>query len=272
MEFREWMTNNTNLMYRSIRLYSWVIDYFNKTAEDDSIEEINKFLANITRDKRLSYVKSAFKQYLTFKGRVSEYKDIIKIKQRANKSIGCYLSVDEIERIVNKMRDKRYRMVALIQFITGARAHDVLGFMRSNIVYNDGILLMKLYPKGEKKEYIVFIPKKYSAEVKNFMEKSKSEYPFLTNVYGSMTAAIDRNYIYYWKVLKESARYCSHPEFSSHDFRRNFAEDLYEKEKDIRKVRDILGHSSVMYTIRYIDGNLKTAEKERINLSEKIRG
>lgn len=269
--FEEWLRRTTNLGERSIRLYTRTIRRFLSLYPEVTIENINDFIFKSSKERRSVYVRYAFKYLLTFLDRKDEYKDVVSVRQPVKKRVGCYLPKEEIIKIIENIKDERYKMVALIQFLTGARAHDVLSFNKNDVIEKDETLFLRLIPKGRRKEHIVVIPKKFKERVLNFIEVSTSEYPFLRGDISNITRAVDNNYKYYFDALKKSAKLCGYPEFSTHDFRRNFAEDLRENETDIIEISNMLGHSSPIYTLHYLQQN-KADMKKRIQSAEKIRG
>jgi integrase len=269
--FEDWLRNNTFLLERTIRLYVRTIERFKRLFGNPTIENINRFIIESTKERRSYYVKYVFRLYLKYLGREEDYPKLVKVRQKAKKRIGCYLAKEEIMRIIDLMTDKTYRIVALIQFLTGARAHDVLSFNSKNLVRQNDDVWLGLTPKGEKRLYYVFIPKKHAKLICDFIESSGKEYPFLKGNIENFVNAVNNNYRYYYNEVKNAAKFAGYPDFSTHDFRRNFIEDIYSREKDLRVIKDIAGHSNIRYTMQYLKQHFETRPRIK-KLIEEIRG
>lgn len=269
--FKDWLKNNTPLLERSVNLYSRTINRFLSEYPDPSIDNINKFISESVRIKYSFYVKYAFKFFLKFLGREDDYKNIVKVKSKPTKKAGCYVSKDILESIVNGIDDPIYRTVALIQFVTGKRAHDVLGMEETNIIrLEDGALRIKFLPKGEMKEDYGFVPGNYSAVILDIVEKVGRKYPFLKGDSATIVQLIDNNYHNYEQAIKKSASKLGIPQFGSHDFKRNFLQEVYiASGKDIYMAKDLGGHSRIETTMKYFKRVQPEDTKEVI---EKIRG
>jgi len=267
MNFKTWLTENTTLSERTILNYSRTIDRFLDRYDEVTIDNINSFISNINRKTRTTYIKYAFSHYLRFIGKDKEYERVVKIKMKPRKKSGNYLSNDELLDIVFNIDDEIYRLVALLQHITGVRADDVLDNTWRNFKENkDGSLRVTIKVKRGK-EHIVFIPKKYSERITYFIETCGRKYPFLRGESDTHLGLVNNNYRYYWEAVKKSARELGHEKFSTHDFRRNFLEDVFMKTKDPRVAQNLAGHSSMIYTMKYLkshedEGKLKKVVEE----------
>ncbi|RLE45206.1 hypothetical protein DRJ16_00070 [Candidatus Woesearchaeota archaeon] len=263
------MKNNTTLLPRSIDLYARTIQRFLREFKEASVENANKFIAKSFREKRSYYVKYAFMHYFKYLGREEDYKKLIKTRLKPKKKKGCFLRKEELERIAFSLPTEEYRMVAIIQYLTGARAHDVLTLSKDRITKEDGMLKLRMIQKGER-EKIAFIPEEYAEMIWNFVQSKDKEYPFLRGESKDFTRSVNTNYTYYYRELKEVATSLGYENFATHDFRRNFINDAYSKFKDIRIVRVVAGHSDMSTTLRYL---LEAVDEKEIKKAIKeIRG
>jgi len=268
--FQNWLSDNTTLGERTILNYSRTIERFFDEYNDPSIENINKFISKINRNTRTTYIKYAFKYYLEFMGRFDDYKRVVGIREKPKKNNGVYLSNDELLNIVRNIEDETYRLVALLQYITGVRATDVLENTWRNITdFPDGSvkIMIGIKSKGRRKEHTVFIPSKYVKGLRYFVETCGRKYPFLRAYSDTFRKRVDNNYRYYYEAVKKSAKSLGYPKFSTHDFRRNFLEAVFTKTKNIRIAKDLAGHSNIQYTIKYLkvhedEGKLRDAVDE----------
>ena len=269
-KFQDWMKNKYNLMERTLLSYRRVIERFFVEYDEPTIENINKFITSSTEKSNSFYIKYAFRYYLEFIGKGDDYKLIKKIKQRPRKRVGVYVDSVKLVNLVNAIENPTHRVVAIIQYLTGARTGDVLRLSIDNVKANDdSSLSLTLDVKGGKK-HTVFIPIKYSFRIAQFIKTRGKKYPFLESLSSDITKSIDTNYRYYYNSIKKAAFNVDLPDFQPHDFRRNFLEDVFESTNDIRIAQNLAGHSNITYTMKYIKSK-ETEEKLR-KVAESVRG
>jgi len=118
-------------------------------------------------------------------------------------------------------------------------------------------------------ERIVYIPKVYKQTIWDFVSNCSREYPFLKGNENSLPKLIYNNYIYYYLQLKKAASLLGYENFATHDFRRNFVNDILTQTQDIRIAKDLIGHARMETTLRYL--KKKVAEEEFKKYIEVIR-
>jgi len=229
---------------------------------------MNKFITEAFRENSSLYVKYAFNHYLQFTGRLEDYRDLVPVKSKPRKKHGVYLKKEQLLEIIENISDERYRTVALIQFLTGARAHDVFSFDKNNMwLQDDGSLKLILGIKGGR-EHTVFIMSKFVPRVTQFIEKVNKKNPFLRGQSSSFTNLVNNNYRYYFTILKNAAKKCGHDAFATHDFRRNLSDDIYSITKDVGQVSKAIGVTPNT-AMKYI--NTKVKEGDTKKLIQKVR-
>jgi integrase len=252
-KFEEWLKSKTSLSNRSIGTYLRTIRAFLIFSNgDESIESMNKYIRNYP------LARFVFKKYLEFLERGNEASQLIKVK-KARRREGEYTDEQKLLQIPNYIRRKAYRVVALIQALTGARAIEVLTIRKDNVFVEKDYLKIKLITKGEKERYI-YIPQPFAPLVYEFIHSSNRTYPFLLGKSEDLDRLIYNNYISYYRQVKNAARVLGLKNFGTHDFRRNFINRLYEKTKDIRLVAKVVGHAKLETSLRYLD--VKVSEDE----------
>ena len=268
--YREHLKNNSGLLPRSQKKYVNIIRAFLRKQGDGEIsQEINKFLS----DREDAFYKYAFKYFLKLIEREDAYSKLIKIRIRPAKRHGVFISrADQIKILVNLPNDKCYA-VAVIQFYTGARSHDVLGLGKKDIVLKPEGITFYFRAKGEK-ENIGFISSDFPGVkvIYDFIQNSKRPYPFLQGKNKNIISLIDNNYRYYYNAVKEAAIRAGFKGFNTHDFRRNFGTALYRITKDPLLVKAALGHANFKDTMKYIqevDRDKITAAMKKMQEEEK---
>lgn len=241
---------------------------FDQEYGELTVENVNNFILTSIKRSRSYYIKSVFRHYFAMRGYPERYKLLVQIRAKEAAPRGKYLKSADLERIVNSLHTPKWRIVALIQFCTGIRAADALGIKNENCALVEEDLVIKVKQKGGG-ERNIFVPKPFAKIVYNFVKLSRRRYPFIAGE-GEVETMIDNNYHYYWRELKETAEKLGFDGFSTHDFRRNFIEDAYESEKDIRAVSKAVGHKRIDTTIRYLD-NRERPEKTK-EITKRVRG
>ncbi len=205
----------------------------------------------------------AFRLYLLATGREDELKLLVKPKgyNRKPKIEGVYLSIEEQKRTIDLLPEP-YKMIAVLQYVTGARYNDVAGIKKraaEEVKDIHGIgLKIKLLTKGGKYRD-VWIPEKYSPYIIGFIKAATATYPFL----GTDELTISRLDLIYGRYRKEliKASQTVNPKFRTHDFRRNWVNDSYGKTHDIRKVSNVVGHADPSTTMKYVKKKLDRDEQ-----------
>lgn len=269
--FGNYLRNNTTIKERTILNYVRAVRRFHEKFDEANVEDINKFISGINRRTSITLVKYAFKYYLEFLGKGEDYKKLVGVRVKPRKNDGVYLPDDILINIVNNIENENYRFVARIQYLTGARASDVLRFTYNDLTVNPDMSLTLRLKDVKKNEYTVFIGKKYSFSIANHIQTCGRKYSFLLGESDSIRKLVDNNYRYYWGALKKSAKELGYPKFSTHDFRRNFAEDARKfTNNDIIAVKSLLGHKRIETTLRYI--NQRKSDEEKKELTIELRG
>jgi Phage integrase family. len=190
---------------------------------NESVEMMNKYIRNYP------LARFALRRYLEFLGRGQEASQLIRFK-KAKKREGTYVDEQTLLKLCNYIRSKPYRIVALIQALTGARAIEVLSIRKDMVFVEKDYLRIKVVTKGEKERYL-YIPQPFAPLVYEFIHASNKAYPFLRGEAQSLERLLYNNYVNYYRQLKKAASILGLDRFGTHDFRRNFINRLYEKQK-----------------------------------------
>lgn len=190
---------------------------------------------------------SALNSFLSFIGRDDLKLKLLKIQKSAYCSAEKELSKGEYLRLVRAAEGKRDEKLALLlQTIcgTGIRVSEVK-YITAEAV-NCGEAVIKL--KG--KNRMILLPKKLQKSLKIYMRRAKiTAGPVFVTRTGR---PLDRSNI--WKMMKALCHEAGVDEKKvfPHNLRHLFARCFYSLDKDIAKLADILGHSSINTTRIYI--------------------
>jgi integrase len=258
------------------KLYCSVINEFALTEPDlQSIDPYNVFLLNHAYKKRSYYYYYAILSFIRFKIedmglKNSLIKNLIRPKYDPPIKNTVYITPKKREQVIEKIQNPLYKMIFKLQYNTGARFSDIIRIKRGAITYETfqekvGMKL-NIIGKGGKRVAKWIFDKKLQTEIIDFIRENHydDEYYFLDFSVCKRKARLDEwqacrtNYHWAWIELKKALYECGvdPKQWSTHDFRRNSAADVWTDEiigKDIKVLKSHLGHSRVDTTLRYID-------------------
>jgi len=258
--YRNYLEENTSLAYSTIDTYIRIIkEYYKKYKEVDEIY-IRKFISKSIRENKSYHKKYAIKHYLKFIGKEEIYKTIPKIKVRGREKLGTYLPKDKIKQIIFNIKHHKYRDIAYLQYLTGARAFEIISLKSKNIIINDEEKYIRIMIVGKgSKTRITFLDYKYKNLLLQYMG---DEYLFFWVMgYTKKENQVEAMHIIHnmrnelYKFLNRSGEEFGVRTLGTHDLRRNFAEEIRKKTKDIYVVKKLLGHSCIETTLRYFNDN-----------------
>lgn len=192
--------------------------------------------------------------------------DLIEVR-RPDDQRDRYLSADELSRLKTALDERIYRkgtkdlnktngrlrMIVLIAVTTGMRASEIFGLRWSDVMYNEGLLAVRMKLKGGKMRYVPMLPE-LADELRRYMPKpAEDNVRFIANgdlifppkgeaksgrqrVEGSFEDLLDRAEI---------------ENFRFHDLRHTFASWYMMSGGDLYELAKILGHSNIKMTERY---------------------
>ena len=185
----------------------------------------------------------------------------LKIQKKVFQSENKELTKKEYEKLVQTAYEQRKEQLALIlQTIgsTGIRVSE-LKYITKEAVLNGKACI---HLKG--KDRIILIPKELRNKLKAFIKKNDIENIIFITKNGT---SIDRKQI--WKQMKALCKeaHIDDRKVFPHNLRHLFAVTFYKLHKDISKLADILGHSSINTTRIYLISTCR----EHLNLLDKLK-
>ncbi|MDD6483605.1 MAG: tyrosine-type recombinase/integrase [Clostridiales bacterium] len=243
---------------RDIRLFrEWLGE---KVVNKAAVLEYKKSLCKKYAPRSVNSVLSSLNALFVFLDRHELKVKTLKIQRQIFADKGKELTKTEYERLLRAAKSKRNeRIYYLMQTIgsTGIRISE-LQYITCEAV-NAGQAAINC--KGKLRR--VFLPKQLCKMLKSYIKRRniKSGAVFVTK----NGKPLDRSNV--WRMLKalcESADVPKNKVFP-HNFRHLFARTFYSLQKDIVRLADILGHSSVnttrIYTMETGDTHMKQLQK-----------
>lgn len=211
-----------------------VIDYKKYLKENFAVTSVNSMLAAVNK----------FLQFLGFNDLCVKQ---LKVQTKPFRSSDKELNKDEYLRLLNSAKaSNNERMYMILQTIasTGIRISELKYFKLEEIKHGE------ITVSSKNKTRIILLPKKLKSVLILFSKKYgiKSGEVFITKGGKSM----NRSNI--WAEMKKLCHKAgvSKEKVFPHNLRKLFARCFYELKKDIAKLADVLGHSSINTTRIYI--------------------
>jgi site-specific recombinase XerD len=231
----------------------WVKNFLDNVSEI-SENSINGFLANKringNSSATINICINAIKAYLKFK----KIKNIMLPKtNRVSLKMPSYISLEFLENTISpklkylfhKKNSFQYKVLLYFMFFSGLRKSEVLGLERNNISLKNKEL--KVYCKKTKSERMIPLNNRMVTLLRAFFRM----FPEKNNALCIRNNTID----YVFKILRHNF-----PEvkFHPHLMRCSFAMYLQKKGFTTREIQVLLGHKSILSTVRYeqVDNNL----------------
>ena len=224
-----------------------LLEFSKKNPDEISEDDVKFFLSeNFSNKAAMSTILflSAIKySYLNILG-----KDItVRIKRpKREKKIPEVLSKDETKKIIEFSGSKKSRLMISLTYACGMRVSELLNLKTADFKFDEKIGFIR-QAKG-KKDRIFNIPEFLIRDLKKQIEKQKErkQEHLFTGFKGRLT---ERNF---QKIVSLAAKKAGieklvHP----HTLRHSFATHLLENDIDIRKIQELLGHSSISTTEIY---------------------
>ncbi len=165
----------------------------------------------------------------------------VKMLQENNKRLR-YLSKEECQILINAC-DPHLKPIIITALNTGMRKSEILNLRWDNIDFNHGFILLDKTKNGERREIPINVT--------------------LRNVLKGITRRLDNPYVFYnpdtekpyrpdfKRSFNTALRRVGIKDFHFHDLRHTFASHLVMAGVDITTVKELLGHKTLIMTLRY---------------------
>lgn len=273
--FEEWLKEKSKLKDSSI--YTYVIGLRRFLAENPNVDEIesyNDFLIRTTQRKRnANFYYFALKHYIKFKIPEVSLRNrmltaLLVPETKDPRVIRKYLTDEQRLEVINAMIHRKHRILALIQSLTGVRVGDILRLKRAQmfteIVKDKPCLRLNIIGKRDKLNIVYIFDDIAQDLILNYINNNINYDNYLFIELGKMKGRegntsnefmmVNQNYKRYWKDLKQAlhATGVAKADFATHDFRRCFAREIWDKYKDLVILQNALNHENPGTTVRYL--------------------
>ena len=231
---------DSSLSENTRKSYISSISHFATIYDEVNSENVNKYKSNCLKDKSPGTVNLRLHALAKYAKLFNINIDIKFVKTQEPIFAESIFSDREYERLLNYLRErKQYEWYILFRVLacTGIRINEA-----HQIKYNDLNKPNKIIIGKGTKTRVIWFPSLMRKEIAPILKGFKGEEYIVQHDDGYI-----RNKLRFLKTkLKIRCK------LSPHEFRRYYARRIYRKVKDIQLVKDLLGHSSVNTTMRYL--------------------
>jgi integrase/recombinase XerC len=240
-----------------------------QTLEMAVYRDLRSFLAaalkgksKATMARKLSALRTFFK-YLQRRGVLEQNPARLAPTPKADKPLPRFLTVDEVFHLLERVggetsfRSRRDRAILELFYSAGVRLSELAGLKMADLDLDEG--LVRVWGKGAK-ERLAFLGKPalvalkgYLPEREQFLHKKSltTTALFLNNRGTGLSSRQIARVVGRWSRLAGLSG-----SLTPHGLRHSFATHLMEGQADLRAVQELLGHTSISSTQRYLHVNL----------------
>jgi site-specific recombinase XerD len=158
------------------------------------------------------------------------------------------LSADEVEQLLFALQTPVYRVFCTLLYATGLRLGEALALETRDIEKKRGVIHVR---KGKgRKERLVMLSDRLYAILRSYWAQERPPAPYLFST-AKTGRPISRDAIR--KAMRKAAEAAGLEQrrITPHLLRHSFATHLLENGTDLRTIQVLLGHSSILSTVRY---------------------
>ena len=169
----------------------------------------------------------------------------IKIPKKAKK-LPVILTRDEVKALIGAAKLGRNRLIVEFLYSSGVRVSELTKLKIEDINLKEKIA--KVVGGKGNKDRIIILSDKWVKKIKKYLDKRKIKNPWLFSKKNGKPLSVDT----IQRIIKEAAQKAGiQKEVTPHKLRHSFATHLLEAGENIRKIQELLGHSSLNTTQIY---------------------
>ncbi len=260
LESQNFSPNTIKAYKRDIKDFLKFLDKIHKKVEDVIPEDIENFVKLIlkegkedsTIERKLASLKSFF--------RFAEDKRYIKMNpaelvpfRKRKKRLPDSLTEEEMSEIL-KVEKERDKTILYVFYGCGLRISELANLKLSDI--DSGFEFIRVRGKGGKWR-VVPIPSQTKVQLQRYVKErlknhsTVSEYVFLNRFGGRLSERYIRELVRRYGAIKTGKRVWPHL------LRHTYAQHLLKNGLDIRIIQELMGHSSINTTQKYLNAELE---------------
>lgn len=259
-EFLSYLSVERGLSAHTQRAYQNDIkafhNHFKRPLIEASHQDVLAFLSHLTerslQESSIARAIMALRMFYRFlkRERMIAFDPTIHIEgSKVWQKIPEVLTSEEVHKLIdyspsNTLIDQRNKALIMLLYATGLRVSELCALDKNDL----GRDAVRVIGKGSK-ERIVPVAQKAIDAVRKYLNRRKDQEKalFIT----SRKKRIDRQNI--WQIIKSVAKEVGiQKNISPHTLRHSFATHLLENQADLRVIQELLGHSDIATTEKYM--------------------
>jgi integrase/recombinase XerD len=236
-----------NLSSNTIRLYLNTLNKFTKKFSTDNLKDY--FRTNLKNycATSLKVQQYSLNSYLKFKKLKVEWERITRIIPKTQRKFFSTIDEAELEQLKlvqvekNSSIHQRNNLILDFLFYSGVRINELVNIKHSDWQSNQ----LRILGKGNKVRFVL-LP---DFLIRHF-DSTSSDYLFTNQRKNPIKAEYIR-----WLLNARTEKAGINKRITPHTFRRSFATHLYRRKAQLLTIQQLLGHSSVQTTEKYIQND-----------------
>ncbi|MEM5836192.1 MAG: tyrosine-type recombinase/integrase [Candidatus Aenigmatarchaeota archaeon] len=251
---------------RTLKMYLFYnkkfLEFVKKNPEEVNEDDIKAFIAKKmeegTSAKSIVLIKAALK---FFYDEVLK-KGIVNFKSpKVPKKLPTVLTKEEVKKIIDSIENEKHKLIVMMLYSSGLRLSELINLKVGDLELNERIGWVRT-GKGEKDRMFI-ISEKLAERIGKFIEGKRPE----DYVFSGRKEKLSPRTIQ--KIVANAVKKANiNKKVSPHTFRHSFATHLLDAGENIRKIQELLGHSSLTTTQVYTHISKEELKKVKSPLDE----
>jgi len=246
---------------KTVKSYSYFLKKFfehsKKSPDSVTNDDARAFLAYLVTDRKLSMrtmalAKAAIRFH--FEEILKKTVDLPK-KLKLPKKAPIVMTKEEVSKLIEAAENPKHKLLIELAYSAGLRVSEVVSLRVKDMLLEEGTGWVRS-GKGAKDRFFN-IPQKLKSKLSEWTKDKDQEEFLFTGKNGKLSTRSVQAAVQ--KLADEAG---IKKEVTPHTLRHSFATHLLEAGVDIRKIQELLGHSSLDTTQRY--AHVSTAELKKI--------
>lgn len=259
------------MSHRTIKTYEAHLKglflYYPKTLPSQiSAEQLQQYVLHKIKTSNISERTQAqmINAFAAFYKRLLQQEDKLGLLKRPKKpkDLPNIFSKEEIERLLNGIRNLKHKTLLLLVYSAGLRKREIKNMQIDDILFDRKAIFVRC-SKGKKDRYVM-LAEKAAKYVKFYLEQYNPKYWLFEGEHGGQYSETSIQSIF----VQAKQRAKANPNVTFHGLRHSFATHLVENGAALHVVKDLLGHQSLKTTQVY----LHISNKMRKNTQSPLDG
>ncbi|MEM5879035.1 MAG: tyrosine-type recombinase/integrase [Candidatus Aenigmatarchaeota archaeon] len=251
---------------RTLKMYLFYnqkfLEFVKKNPEDVNEDDVKAFIAKKMEEgasaKSIVLIKAALKFFYdeVLKRGIVTFKS-----PKVPKKLPTVLTKEEVKKMIDSIENEKHGLIVMMLYSSGLRLSELVNLKVGDLELNERIGWVRT-GKGEKDRMFI-LSEKVVEKIKSFVEGRNSE----EYVFSGRGEKISPRTIQ--KIVTNAVKKAGiNKKVSPHTLRHSFATHLLEAGENIRKIQELLGHSSLNTTQVYTHISREELKKVKSPLDE----